>query len=180
MFEQREQRLPIMFDVAQNDRLVVAVELRPGAHLGKLFQSAHSAWQHDEAIGALEHRHLALVHGRRDDELIGFGIHPLLCRQELRDDADHPAAMGLYRAGDFAHQPVASPAIDEAYAVFGDHPSELARTFGIGGVSAEARSAEHANIRLKLHKSRPFLGIFKHFGRLRGSLSWSERAERFM
>ena len=63
--EQRAERLPEAFDVGDQDRLLVAAELRPGELLDQFLQRADAARQGDEGVGHLEHLALALVHVAR-------------------------------------------------------------------------------------------------------------------
>ena len=73
MSEEREQRPPETADIDDEDRLGVAIELRPGHLLDQLLQRADPARQRDEGVGAIEHRLLALVHVADDNHLVGRG-----------------------------------------------------------------------------------------------------------
>ena len=68
--EQRAERIPEAFDVGDQDRLLVAAELRPGELLDQFLQRADAAGQRHEGVGALEHDALALVHVAGDDHLL--------------------------------------------------------------------------------------------------------------
>ena len=114
-------------DVGEQDRLLVAAELRPGHLLDQLFQRADAAGQRDEGVGALEHDALALVHVARDDQLLRVAAGVLAVGQEFRDDAGHLAAVVEHRLGDRAHQADRAAAIDQADAVLGQDGSERPR-----------------------------------------------------
>ena len=68
--EQHQQRIPEAVDVGDQDRLLVAAELRPGHLLDQFLERADAARQGDERVGAVEHRALALVHVAGDDLLL--------------------------------------------------------------------------------------------------------------
>ena len=116
VLEQRQIGLPVVFDVAQDDRLGVLVQLRPGRDLGELFQRADAAGQCCKSGGMLEHRHLALMHALGDDQFVDAGEHAFLAAQEFRDDAGHVAARFEHGPGHFAHEADAAAAINQANA----------------------------------------------------------------
>src|SRR5580692_5213512 len=56
MSDEREQRAPEALDIDDQDRLHVAIELRPGHLLDQFLERADPARQGDERVGAVEHR----------------------------------------------------------------------------------------------------------------------------
>ena len=136
VIEQGDERIPVAIDIAQDDRLVVPVELRPGGDLDQFFERADAARQGHESVGALEHRHLALMHVGRDDQFVDVRQHPLARHQEFRDDAGHMPAGRQGRARHFAHQSQAAAAIDETDPFFGERLAEFAGGFDIGRIAA--------------------------------------------
>ena len=56
--------------LSDQDRLLVAAELRPGELLDQFLQRPDAAGQRHEGVGALEHDAFALVHVARDDPFL--------------------------------------------------------------------------------------------------------------
>ena len=104
VIEQRAERVPEALDIGDQDRLLVAAELRPGELLDQLLQRADAARQRHEGVGALEHDALALVHVAGDDPLLHARQHVLAVDQEVRNDAGHHPAM--VEDGDSASAPI--------------------------------------------------------------------------
>ena len=124
--DQRQQRIPIAVDIGDQDRLLVAAELRPGELLDQLLQRADAAGQGDEGVGALEHRALALMHVARDDKLLGEP--PWTSRAWSGIPGMMPvdlAAVLEHGVGERAHQADRAAAIDEPDAVFGKDLAEF-------------------------------------------------------
>src|SRR5690606_3715598 len=116
MIEQFHQGRPETADIRQDDRLVMAAELRPGHYLDNLLQRADAAGERDESVGFLEHPVLAGVHVFGHDEFVeagerGFGR--LFGDEETRNDADDGSAGAAYGGGDRPHDALAAAAIDE-------------------------------------------------------------------
>ena len=59
--------------VCKNDRLVVEAELSPGEHFEGFIEGAETARQRHEAIGAVEHLLLPLVHAVDYDKFCQSG-----------------------------------------------------------------------------------------------------------
>ena len=64
---------PITFNIGNDDRLGVLIELRPRGDLGQFFKRANAAGQGHKACGFFEHQSFAFVHGAGDNQL----IHPV-------------------------------------------------------------------------------------------------------
>ncbi len=156
MVEQRQQRVPVVLHVGQDNRLIVAPELRPGADLDQLLEGSHAPRQGDETVGVREHAHLALVHVGGDDELIDVGEHAFLVDEEFRYDSGHMAAGGKRRLGELAHEPEAAAAVNESDAAVGQQLAERARCRGIGRIASRARTA--------INTKMPYGGHMPHLG----------------
>ena len=70
MIKQQEERVPEAFHVGDQDRLLVAAELRPGQLLDQFLQRPDAAGKRHEGVGALKHDAFALVHVARDDSFL--------------------------------------------------------------------------------------------------------------
>ena len=70
VIEQDAERVPEARDIDDQDRLLVAAELRPGELLDQFLERADAAGQRHEGIGLVEHGLLAHVHVGRDDDLL--------------------------------------------------------------------------------------------------------------
>ncbi len=71
VLDQRQQRVPVAVDVGDQDRLLVAAELRPGELLDQLFERADAARQRDEARRrARTCVRLRSCMSRRDDQFL--------------------------------------------------------------------------------------------------------------
>ena len=143
--DQRQQRIPIAVDIGEQDRLLVAAELRPGELLDDLFERADAARQRDEGVGALEHGALALVHVAGDDQLLRRSARALPRGHEFRNDPGRLAAVVEDGFGDRAHQADRAAAVDEPHAVLGEDFAELLRGLDERRVGARARSAIDAD-----------------------------------
>ena len=124
----------------------MALELRPGHLLDQFLEGADSAGQRDESVGAIEHRLLAFVHVADHDQVVGGGQRMLLANKEVRDDPGHVAARGERRAGETAHEAIATAAIDESDALGREGSAQGLRRFREPRVIARARSAIDADI----------------------------------
>src|ERR1044072_7665757 len=91
--EQRAERIPELRDVQDQDRFLVAAELRPGELLHQFFQGPDAAGQRHERVGALEHGLLAHVHVGRNDDFLRTLQGLLAVLQELGNDAGDAAAV---------------------------------------------------------------------------------------
>ena len=154
MIEQRQQRVPESPDVGDHDGLAMAAELGPGDLLDQLLERADAARQRHEAVGALEHDALALVHVARDDDLLGARHDVLAAGEELGDDAGHAPAVIEHAGRQRSHQAERAAAVDQPDPVLGEDLSQLAGRFGkrrIGagaGAAIDAQRSNHTHSRL--------------------------------
>ena len=123
MVEQRAQRVPEAVDVGDQDRLLVAAELRPGELLDQLLERTDAARQRHEGVRSLEHDAFSLVHVAGDDALLRALHHVLAVHQEIRGYAGDEAAVIEHRPRQGSHQPDRAAAIDEADAVLRENLS---------------------------------------------------------
>ncbi len=143
--EQSEQRAPESGDVGDQDRLLVAIELRPGHLLDQLLERADASRQRDEGVGALEHRLLALVHVLDHQHLLRVGERMLLAHEKTGDNSGHEAAARQRRPRHASHQALAASAVDEADPLARQNAPERVGRLAEAGIVAGARTAIDAN-----------------------------------
>ena len=146
-----EQRAPEAADIGDENRLRVAIELRPGQLLDQLLQRADPARQGDEGVRPIEHRLLALMHAVDDEHFLRGVERVLLANEEGRDDPGHVAAGVERRPGQATHQPFAAAAVDEADPIGRKRPPELFCGVAEPRVVAVARSAIDADVSNRAH-----------------------------
>src|SRR6266576_4118190 len=152
MIEQGAEWVPESFDVQNQNRLLVAAELRPGELLDELLERADAAWQRDEPIGAVEHRLLAHMHVGCDDDLLRAAQRLLAVLQKLRNNAGDVPAVVEHRSCDSTHQPARAAAVDETHAVDRQNFAEAARGIHESGVGSRAGPAIDANRSNRAHR----------------------------
>ena len=132
-------------DVEEGAGLVADAELAPGQHLEHLVQGAEAAGQGDEAVGQVEHAHLALVHRADDLQLGQAAVRDLPVGQLLRDHAGDLAAGLEHGVGDDAHQADVAAAVDQADAFAGQAVAQGDGAFGVGRLAAGVGAAIDAD-----------------------------------
>ena len=78
-----------MVHVEDQDRLLVAADLRPGELLDQFLQRPDPARKRDEGVRTLEHDALSLMHVAGDDPLLRALQHEFGADQKIRHHAGH-------------------------------------------------------------------------------------------
>jgi hypothetical protein len=145
MVDEGNQRLPVAFDIDQEDRLGVQAELRPGQHLEEFVERAGAAGQDRDRVGVHEHDLLAFVHGLGDDQpaqvaAAGFGLHQM--------GRDHPEGRAARRDGGprhAAHQADIAGTVDQPHPGLRQPQAQRRRGGHIAGPGAGAGAAVDAD-----------------------------------
>src|SRR5690606_12146219 len=132
--------------VEEHQRPVVDAEHPRRPHLEQLLQRADAAGQHEERVGPGVHLALALAHVGRDDQLVGVAVGDLDVDEDLRDDADGPAAGGAGCAGDLAHAGDGGAAAHQGVAAPGQLGPDLGGQAQVLVVDEAAGGAEDADV----------------------------------
>ncbi len=140
------------------------LELVPGQHLKKLVGRAEAAGQGDEGVGQLGHQSLALVHVGDDAHVghLGMGQFPL--HQDLRNDADHLAALFEHAVGQDAHQTDVAAPEHQAEPLPAQLPPQFAGRVGIDRSPAAARTTENTDAlhRITHQRKKVNVGSLRH------------------
>ena len=143
--EQIEERRPEAFDIGDNDWFGMPAKLRPGQLFNQFLKCADAARQRDEGVRALKHQPFADVHILNHDQFVNVFQHFFLGAEELRNDARHFTASAEHSFGDFAHQPQATAAVDEADVCVREGLAKRLGGNGVGGAQTCAGAAIDAN-----------------------------------
>ncbi len=111
--EHREQRLPVLHCVQQDDGFFMNRQLRPAENFAQFIQRSKAAGQRDKRIRQLRHHVLAFVHAANNMQLGQASMRHLAVSQLLRNDSDNFPARSEYCVCNDAHQAHMRPAIDQ-------------------------------------------------------------------
>src|SRR5215210_5190050 len=149
LVEERRERLPEAIHVQKTARLLVHAQLRPGKHLGELFERPVAPGQGNEAVGEVGHQLFALVHRADDVEFAEAGVGDLLGNERLGDHTDDLATLLKRRVRHGPHQPDPTAAVDQPEFPVCDLLAHIPRGLYIGRTRAFPGTAEHAH---RLHR----------------------------
>src|ERR1051326_1755836 len=144
-FDEFSQRPPETADVDEHHGLPMEVELLPGDDLDRLVERPEAAGKHDERVGELEHRALAIVHARNHAELRQRFVRDFETAKKFGNHADDFAAGAERRVGEDPHETDPPAAVDEADASGGDRLTEPGGGAAVSFVDPDRRAAEHTD-----------------------------------
>ena len=123
--DQRQQRVIIIIDIHQPDRLLMQPDLTPGKDLSKLFQGTEAARQRDKAVRQFNHFAFTFMRGADAVKLSQVFMSNLPSFQQCRDHADGLPAFAEYGIRHRPHDPHTGTAVNQGNSLLNQNPGKF-------------------------------------------------------